>query len=388
MMSPEPAEPAEPADPEQTISVGIVSLGACAFTNPETGFPAGGAELQLYLLARALAQREDCRVTLYVADCGQLSRHEGHLRIQVLVRLKESRAFPATAIPGVVWRLARGRHDLYITRSASAINGLTWLAARLAWARTVHMCAHDDECNGKADATLSRPARWLHHLGLRRADRLLCQGERQRQMLQAAFGREAVPAPSLLPEMSPTPEAGPRAGFLWVGRDVDWKRPELFIELARRLPEEPFTMVCQPQPGCDVGRLRAAAPANLQLLPGLPPAETAALFAHHKALVITSRAEGFPNVLLQAVAAGTPVLSMAVDPDNMVREFQAGAVCSDQFDLIVGRARELAASEAFWQTSHEGALRLAADRAQGRHRLLELVCSTAAASRRSVKKSG
>ena len=52
-------------------------------------------------------------------------------------------------------------------------------------------------------------------------------------------------------------------------------------------------LVCQPQPGRDIGRLSSATPANVRFIPGLPFAEEAALFGRCRVLVMTSSAEGF-----------------------------------------------------------------------------------------------
>ena len=43
------------ASDKRPISVGIVSLAACAVAAPECGFPVGGSEVQLWLWARKLA---------------------------------------------------------------------------------------------------------------------------------------------------------------------------------------------------------------------------------------------------------------------------------------------------------------------------------------------
>jgi len=341
----------------RTASVGIVSLGAIAIFHPGCGLPVGGSELQCWLLARRLARESGIRVTLYVGSMGQSIATAESVEIRPLVpvgrdlRLTWSRAFRALAI------LARSGHDVFVTRSASGINGVVWMASRLSGARHVHMCAHDRECAGEVDSTLSPLARRLHGLAMRRADLLLCQTESQRKRLSERLGREAVVSPNLLPPL-PTPPSEARSGVLWVGRDVEWKRPELFIEIARSVPEERCTMVCQPQPGRDMSRLIRASPPNLSVLPGLSFEETSRLFAAHRVFVCTSTEEGFPNVILQAAQVGTPVVTLGVDPDGLISQHEGGIVCGDVGHAV--RAIHCLLTDAqTWQKYSRGASEMA-----------------------------
>ena len=360
------------------ISVGIVSLGAVALTEPDSGFPVGGSELQLFLLARKLAATEGFSPTLYVADLRQAEREEAGLHIRPLVRMGRDLRLTFTKALAVVRRLARARHQVYVTRSASGVNGLVFLASRLASAKHLHMCAHDSECAGSPDATLSRTAAWLHDLAMRRADIITCQTESQLAALRTHYNRQGVVLPNLSPSAPPPASMASREGLLWVGRDVDWKQPELFVELARRLPEHPFTMVCQPQPGRDTRRLTADAPPNLRFIPGLPFDETSRLFAAHKILVCTSRREGFPNTFLQAAAAGTPIASLGVDPDGMIQEHAAGFACDGSFETLCRRSSDLVACDAVWRTRSGAALRWAQKRRPLTYRVIELLRTLAA----------
>jgi glycosyltransferase involved in cell wall biosynthesis len=360
-------------DAQTPISVGIVSLGSCAVTEPDSGFPAGGAEVQLYIISRLLAAQPDFRVTLHVADIGQAERMENGLRIKPLLRLRAGLQISAGVVPAIIRRLVRERHQVYVTRSASSISGLTQIAAKLCGGRHMHMCAHDNECAGLADASLSRPAKWLQNMGLRRADMVTCQTVRQIELLRSTFGLEGFLAPNISPDLFAAPTDGPREGVLWVGRDVDWKGPELFIELARRLPDHPFTMICQPQAGRDFQRLTASAPKNVRLLAGLPIQEAAQLFARHRVFTLTSLSEGFPNVLLQSARSGTPVVSLCVDPENILSSNKAGFACQGQFDEVVRRTAELLTDPSLWEECHKGALRLTQETEGSGERILGLI---------------
>jgi len=186
----------------------------------------GGAEVQLYIISRLLAAQEDFCVTLHVADIGQPERVENGLRIKPLVRLKAGLQISARAIPAIVGRLARERHRVYVTRSASSISGLTQIAAALSRGRHMHMCAHDNECAGQADAMLSRPAKWLQNMGMRRADMVTCQTIRQIELLRNAFGSRAFSRRIFRRTFSRLPRTSPAQAFsgsegTWTGKGLN-----------------------------------------------------------------------------------------------------------------------------------------------------------------------
>lgn len=343
---------------ERKISIGVVSLGAVALCEPESGFPVGGAELQLYLLGKRLAKEADLDVTLYVADLGQAERERKGLRLCPLVSMGKSLRLGVGKAVAIVWRLMRARHDVYITRSASGINGLVSFAAGRAGGKHLHMCAHDYEAVGRLDETLSFVARKLHNFAITRADAITCQTPIQQTALRSSCRCEAVIVPNLLSPAFPQSSAS-RNGVLWVGRDVEWKRPELFVALARRMPKCSFTMVCQEQPDRDVNRLGSSAPANLRVFCGLPFDEASHLFGAHKVFVNTSTAEGFPNTFLQAAQAGTPVVSLAVDPQDVLASSGAGCVCNGSVDVLARQVEQLCADEGAWHGYHERAMALA-----------------------------
>ncbi len=107
---------------------------------------------------------------------------------------------------------------------------------------------------------------------------------------------------------------------LWVGRLVEEKDPLLAVEVARRAGVR-LTVLGE---GPLEAAVRAAGGDRVDLV-GFTP-EPWPHYRRHAALLLTSRYEAFGNVLVEALAAGTPVV--AGDCDFGPREILAGAATS------------------------------------------------------------
>lgn len=102
--------------------------------------------------------------------------------------------------------------------------------------------------------------------------------------------------------------------MLWVAsiREGDYKRPELFLELARRLPLRRFVMIggaggASRSNACfERIRSMAAEIPNVEFTGFLPLARVEPYFDRARVLVSTSLHEGMPNTFLQAWARGVP----------------------------------------------------------------------------------
>lgn len=99
--------------------------------------------------------------------------------------------------------------------------------------------------------------------------------------------------------------------WVWVGRIINEKRPDRFVELAKRLPEERFVMAGDGFPDV-IERIRENAPPNLELRPALSEAGVAELMGEATYLVFTSMTEGLPLTVLEGMSAGCIVVAEQV----------------------------------------------------------------------------
>jgi glycosyltransferase involved in cell wall biosynthesis len=203
--------------------------------------------------------------------------------------------------------------------------------------RYVYAAASDsDFCLEKVRIQFARD-RWLFRFGLRRADAVVAQTEVQRDLLKANYGRDSVLIPNFLDsEPVELPESC-RTEILWVGKLREIKRPLMFVALAKALPQLSFTMI-GPHFQDEIGLYEAVMDAakdlpNLAVLGFQPLPEVEKHFDRARVLVSTSEMEGFPNVFLQAMRRGVPIVSF-VDPDGMIRANpELGAIVEDESGL-------------------------------------------------------
>ena len=273
----------------------------------------GGAEVQQKFLATGLARR-GYRVSMICLDYGQpdATQVDG---VRVYKMHKPDEGIPVLRFlhPRLtsLWRaLKRVDADIYYQRTATPLTGFVAAFCALHGRRSIYAGASNDDFGCEEDIQYARD-RLIFRYGLRKVDRIIVQNPVQRGLALANHGREsALIANCYAP---PANARADHAGYiLWVGSMRRQKRPEIFLHLARRLPQYRFVMIG----GGDRGHrgegyaqhIRATAQAlpNVQFKGFLPYPDADRHFDGARLLVSTSFNEGFPNTFLQAWARGVP----------------------------------------------------------------------------------
>jgi glycosyltransferase involved in cell wall biosynthesis len=309
--------------------------------------PPGGVETQIRFLARGLLARGHT-VTIVCTDMAGLPRDFEGVRIVARPPWKPRRLL----LPGVafllyivdVWRsLGAGDAATYVHYGANADTGLLALFARLRGRRFVYSSANVIDFDyGRLEPR--RRYVWLFHLGVRLAHVVVVQNMEQAELCRRRFGRSPVIISSIA-EPGAQRRAAPEA-FLWVGRLVNYKRPNAFIELACAVPEARFQMVIVPldQEGrmleAEISR-RSRGVCNLELLHPRPREELLRLIDSAVAVVNTAEYEGLPNVFLESWARGVPVLSLTHDPDGVIERERIGKFAHGSPERLAELTRRL-----------------------------------------------
>ncbi len=183
---------------------------------------------------------------------------------------------------------------------------------------------------------------WLYRIGMKAVDFIVAQNERQREGFERLFRKRTRMVKSII-TLPTVGEIKKKNYVLWVGSALEKKKPLTFIELARAMPDICFKMAVAPVDEELDNRLRAEACKlpNLEYLGFVPLAKISRYFSEAALFVSTSIREGFPNTFLQSWQFGTPVVSLSVDPDDLIQNNALGRLsrtfeqlCSDVDEIM------------------------------------------------------
>jgi glycosyltransferase involved in cell wall biosynthesis len=289
----------------------------------------GGAERQQWLLSKALAAAG------WQVSCGiRCGMEPGQRRSIDGVQFNglERRTFAEA------WHrfLSQERPDWLYWRGAEHLWGVAVEVARLSSVRTIFAAAFDTDVEPRRALT-RRQAWWpLYAWGLQRTDRIFVQHDGQLSRLSARWQRKATLVPSIAEQPAAARHHAERSRYVaWVGMLRKPKRPDLLVRLARELPAERFVVCGGPTTHRSPSDYGTRIIEELQQLPNVEylgavtPDVAMRVIAEASLLLSTSDEEGFPNTFLQAWSSGTPVVSLTVDPGQLIRRIGLGVVAGD-----------------------------------------------------------
>lgn len=318
-----------------------------------TGAPSvvGGAERQQWLLALAL-RKAGWQVVVGVRNALEPNR-----RIDI-----EGLEFVGIGRKQFLWTwyrfLRSERPDWWYWRCATHVLGLAVVIGKLARVRMIFAAAFDSDVNIR-HALFDRPCWWpLYALGLAWSDRIFVQNEKQLLGLPRSLQSKTLKVPSITSATETVIPHSERAEYVaWVAMLRKFKRPDLLVQLACMAPDirfvvcgGPTTFTAEPGYGEEIADTLRALP-NVDYRGRVSADEALRVMSEAALFLSTSDEEGFPNTFLQAWSAGTPVVSLRIDPDHIVERHRLGKVSrtveqaiSDIKDLMDSPQRRQAVS--------------------------------------------
>ena len=238
-------------------------------------------------------------------------------------------------LTGVCRALGRADADVYYQRNASMLTGVTALFCRSKGRVLVYGAGSDTDFSFRNARMDNFRDRVLFYAGLKLAHGVVVQNDYQRRAYEKKHGGPVRVIPNGI-DLADCEAKGSRELVVWIGGIRRIKQPELFLELARRLPERRFVLVgggsgVEPSFEKQI-REEAAGIANLELTGHVPHDGVRDYLGRALMLVNTSRVEGFPNAYLEAWNVCVPVVSFN-DIDGIVAKENLGVICKGIDDM-------------------------------------------------------
>ncbi|MHC4641851.1 MAG: glycosyltransferase family 4 protein [Planctomycetota bacterium] len=327
----------------QPIRVCFVILNAYPLFNPEAKGVIGGAEVDSYYLSSELAKDPNYHVSCIVADYGQEP-----VEVRESVTLIRSLDFNSKRVSATfhLWQaLRKADAQIYVRKLCSAVTTEVALFCKGFGRSFVYRTASSVECDGtylREHFIRGKGFVW----SLRHADAVIAQNQTDADNLSATAGVSAQVIRN--PYRVPPLDEKERRSILWVGRSAHVKRPELFLELAKKMPEQNFIMICQKaieDKKYENLVEKAKQIRNLEFIQQVPFHQIDEYFQRAKVFVNTSDYEGFPNTFIQACKCATPILSLNVNPDGFLDEYNCGLCAKGDWELFVDMLKKLLNTE-------------------------------------------
>ena len=294
----------------------------------------GGAEVLLLSLLRELAPR--WRIVLVTTEEDEQAMSDEFRTVTPELFHLEGTVDPEDRLT-FLEHLCRSRGVTHGLSSGSAwllgvLPALRRLLPGLCWAHITH----NEVADGVFRAALAAEEAVDRHVAVSRRvrDGLIGAGVAPPRVAHIENGIDTAPfaaAAGTRAEMRASLGVGPEEHLLlWAGRFAPEKRPVLFVEALRDLGGLPVRGVM-----VGAGPLDAEVDAAIAAVPGLRVTrlgqrgreEVARLLGAADLLVLTSAFEGLPLIVLEALAAGCPVVATDVgDIATVVRPGRSGAL--------------------------------------------------------------
>jgi glycosyltransferase involved in cell wall biosynthesis len=318
-----------------------------------TGNTSGGGELQIALFAKGLARGGHEVVVIDLQTTEDFITSDGIKIIKIngwnsgfrIIRTFTHR------LPQFYLSLKAQKADVYYCRIRDFRHILAFWAARKVKAKFILGLASDLDVMGlikrlKYDYTKNTASLWWFFSGflielvypylIRKADLVLVQHEGQKNILNKKGIKSRV-FPNLI-ELSQLPVlSNPiQKDFIYVGWLDKRKGVVEFFELVKKASLHTFKVIGPPRD--KTGYLyyeKLKSFHNVSLLGELSHSDTMYQIANSKALISTSPMEGFPNIFIEAWACGIPVLSLYVDPGDIIKKEELGEVTHGNLDKLL-----------------------------------------------------
>jgi glycosyltransferase involved in cell wall biosynthesis len=310
------------------------------------GITIGGGELQTALLAKTLAKAGHEVVVIDPFTDKSIVTEDG---IKIIHVPGWNKGLPVIKtlfhqFPALYKLFAGQKADFYYARTRSYFHLLSYWAARKTGSKFILALASDldilsvwkifkhkdkPSLNIFNYLKLDLPNSIAFKYILKRADYITLQHSGQRIHSTSIKGKQTI-FPNIFDyDIIPEVQKEPGDYFISAGSLTMLKGAANLLELVKLIDKKTKIMIVG-EPRCRKTRKiyeQLKTMENVVLKGRLKHEETMRMIGNAKALINTSNFEGFPNIFLEAWAQGVPVISLNINPGNVINYHGLGKYC-------------------------------------------------------------
>lgn len=318
----------------------------------------GGAEYQVKLILNAFSQNSNFNIYCLCKYVGTNYSHKGYHIRKIGYGTSGSgfgRFGLVSDFPSLYRALKKIEPQIIYQRIGCAYTGIAALYAKkhnkkMIWHISSENNVKPFKFNFEKRIIFDYIDKKLTEYGIRNCWKIIGQTEDQNKLLTKHYARrcDAI-IPNFHPYIACEIQKEKPLKILWVANFKEMKRPEIFVEVAKHFEQRDdvqFYMIGRGQDRKNQTRIEEeiANINNLKYLGEKKIEEVNDLFCQAHIFINTSDFEGFPNTFIQAWMRKVPVVSLNVDPDDILKNEGIG-FHSGSFEQLVKDTKRLMEDE-------------------------------------------
>ncbi|MFA5478779.1 MAG: glycosyltransferase family 4 protein [Candidatus Muiribacteriota bacterium] len=229
------------------------------------------------------------------------------------------------------------KSDIYFFSGASEFFGLGVIFLKILRPKSkiIYRGASDFDFNYRF--LIKKPIIYFFtYIGLKFCDYIIVQNRLQKTLLKKFKNKKIKTVRCGVFDITKNTDMTDKHYFLYVGKYTEIKKPKIFLKIVKKFPDKKFVAIITGDGKIKEDFLSQSEKLkNLTVIDYVPWNDIGSYFQKAKALINTSIYEGFPNTFIQSFISKTPVLSLYVNPDNILDDYKTGYFAEGKFENLV-----------------------------------------------------
>lgn len=306
----------------------------------------GGAEYQVKCIVDLLIRSGEFEVYFLTRDVDPAYKADGYEIIKIKNILNKKRGGFYLDTFDLLSHFRAIKPEIIYQRSGTSYTGICAYYSKNNRCKFIWHIAHDKDIKlFKINITRNFIIQFIEkkilEYGIRNANTIIAQTKDQVNLLQKNY---QIIASAIIHNFHPLPlepiEKNMILTIVWVANLKPIKRPEVFLKLVKdmeKMDDIRFIMIGKIQ-GRPSWKKRFdkifEISRNMQYMGYLEQTKVNKILSESHILVNTSEAEGFSNTFIQAWMRKVPVVSLSVNPDNILTNEGIG-LCSGNYEQLL-----------------------------------------------------